>query len=428
MKYVICHGFVYDGSEDFTWKEKNIYIKDENIEALTDWPVILPGYDIIEARGQYILPGLINMHAHLFGSGKPSKSLSGGPVQDFLMKLLHTPAGKPIIMKLVKNSVESSLYSGCTTERTMGDFIWSDMEIRNRISNGRQNGPRLLVSGPAITVIDGHGHGTISLTANETEKLVEYTKNVIDHKPDWIKICVTGGVMDAKVKGEPGVVKMNSEQVSAITGLAHSYGYKVASHTESLDGIKVALQNGVDTIEHGAQLDKEAIELFKQTKAAFITTLSPAVPLAYLEPEITMMNDLCVYNSNVLLKNMIEGTKTALKEGIPVGMGTDCSCPFSTPYAMPREIEFFVRYIGVSNAQAVYIATNQNAKILGLQHRIGQILPNYSADLIVCNNNPFEDIRALRVLEDVYKEGKRYHKPNPRKNQWMEDILDKINR
>ena len=209
---------------------------------------------------------------------------------------------------------------------------------------------------------------------------------------DLIKICVTGGVMDAKKKGEPGELKMNLAQTKAVCDEAHRLGYQVASHTESPEGVKVALQGGVDTIEHGSLLDEEAIQLFKEHKSSFICTLSPALPLAEFSASLTKLNDLCQFNSRVVLNN----------------------------------IYYFAQQIGVSNAFALYTATLGNAKIIGVDHITGSIEEGKYADLIVTKKNPLENLQALEVMEYVMVEGELLRHPQVKKNNKIEMELNKL--
>lgn len=262
MKTAFKHVHLFDGYEEHEIIETNVYIEDGIIQAITHENLF--GYHEIDCKGKYMCPGLINLHVHLFGSGKPSKILGGGSLQKKVIEFCKTPLGTKVLTKMIRNNMKNQLFSGVTTLRGVGDFFYSDVAFREAIKNKQEMGPRLLVSGPAITVPTGHGDGTFALTATkeqELQKLVEFNHQ---HDVDLIKICVTGGVMDAKVKGEPGEVKMNLSQTKAVCDTAHSLGYQVASHTESYDGLKIALEGGVDTIEHGAQMDKEIVQLFKK--------------------------------------------------------------------------------------------------------------------------------------------------------------------
>lgn len=429
MKNVFINARLWDGHHTEEIKENmSVFIENGIIEKIQEGYKDIPDeYKIIDLNGKYLLPGFINLHAHLFGSGKPSKALGGGLSQKILVNFVNTPLGKPVIDKMVLDHVQNSLYAGVTTIRSSGDFAYSDVRIRDRINQGEVIGPRLIVPGPAITCVGGHGDGTFAIASNDLLELAEFVEEHSRHNVDYIKICVTGGVMDATVKGEPGVVKMTLEQTKKVCQRAHEHGYRVASHTESSQGIKIALEGGVDTIEHGSFLNDELVKLFKERKSAFIVTTSPALPLAKLSPHITKLNDLCVYNSEVVLKGMIDGAKKALANNIPVGLGTDESCPLVTSYGMWREIYYFAKYYGVTNAFALHTATLVNAQILGISEMTGSIEKGKQADMIVVKENPLKNLMALKNIEIVVARGQIIEKPIvkklPQVDEWLDTLL-----
>jgi len=426
-KYAFIHANIIDGTDTDNIMEAGTVLVNEGIIEKVSSKIAVPaGYEVIDVDGRYLLPGMINLHAHLFGTGKPSKNLGGGKNQERILKFINSPLGKPVIDSMVKNHVRQALNSGVTTIRSSGDFVYSDVRVRNLINSGRMIGPRLLVPGAAITCVGGHGYGTFAVGSDDPKELQKFVQERKDHGVDWIKICVTGGVMDAKVKGEPGIVRMTPEQTKATCDKAHELGYRVASHTESSLGIKVALENGVDTIEHGSELDDELVSLFLKRKAAFIVTSSPAYPLFKLPSSVTKLNELCIYNSGVLFEHMIKGAKKALENGIPVGLGTDESCPLVTPYSMAREIHYFAKFYGVSNSFALYTGTLRNAKILGIDKETGSIERGKSADMIVVKDNPLEDLKALQHVDIVMVRGQLIAKPEVKHNEQIDEWLDSI--
>lgn len=428
MNYILKNANIFEGkNKNEIQKNMSIIIENGKIKDILPSNERIEGdYQIIDLEGKYVLPGLINMHAHLFGTGKPSKILGGGDLQKRLVKFIHTPLGKTVIDLMVKKHITSALNSGVTTIRSSGDFCFSDVRIRNKINSGNLIGPRLIVPGPAITCIGGHGDGTFAVSDDSPEILANYVKSHKKQGVDYIKICVTGGVMDAKKKGEPGEVKMTLEQTKAVCSMAHELGLKVASHTESSKGIDIALEGGVDTIEHGSFLDENLVQKFKNHKSAFIVTTSPALPLAKLSPNITKLNEMCVYNANVILDGMIKGAKEALKNNIPIGLGTDASCPLVTPYDMWREIDYFVRFYGVSNAFAIHTASLGNAKILGIDDITGSIEVDKQADLIILKGNPLENIKELKRINKVMIGGKLIENPKYERNEEVDEWLDSL--
>lgn len=382
---------------------------------------------VIDVKGAYMLPGLINLHVHLFGSGAPSKALGGGPTQKFLMKFLKTKLGALTMDNIIKKTVDIQLRSGVTTLRAMGDFCYSDVRIRDKIKSGQMVGPRMLVSGPAITVPTGHGDGTFAVTSDDIPTLCSYVDKNIDAGVDWIKICVTGGVMDAKEVGHPGELKMSLEQTKAVCDHAHERGFKVASHTESPEGLEVALKGGVDTIEHGAFVNDECAELYKAHGAAQVITLSPCVPLSTLDPSITKLDDKATYNTKIVGQGMIDGAKRAMQDGIALGLGTDASCPLCMQYNTWRELEYLHQVCGMPIADTLRTATLENARIVDLGDVTGSIAVGKAADLLIVKENPLEDLKALRDPLYVMANGALLEQPQQKKNEQIESWLDSIN-
>ncbi|MEG0070726.1 MAG: amidohydrolase family protein [Raoultibacter sp.] len=427
MKYVLAHGTLFDGTSQSAdvREDVNIYVEGDRIVAIRQHEAQLEeGYECIDMTGKYVLPGLINLHAHLFGTGKPSKALAGGGSAQTLIKITKTALGARILDSMVCAGATAELNSGVTTVRCVGDFHWSDVRLRDRINEGKIVGPRLLVSGPAITVPGGHGDGTFSVTASGEEELRSLVRDHAAHKVDLIKICVTGGVMDAKVKGEPGEVKMSLAQTKAVCDEAHRLGYYVASHTESPDGVRIALEGGVDTVEHGATTTPEVIALYKQTGSADICTISPAVPLAKLDPAVTMMNELTQYNADIVFAGIVQGAKDCLAAGVPVGLGTDASCPFVTHYDMWREVCYFAQHVGAAPAFALHTATLGNARIARIADETGSIEVGKCADIIAVAENPLEDLTVLRHVAMVMARGILIAQPRVKYVSVVDEQLD----
>ena len=369
------------------------------------------------------MPGLINLHVHLPGSGYPKKKpQDSAKAAKFVMKNALTRA---LGRRLCEHYAKTELLSGVTTIRTVGGLGNFDSTIRDRIDAGKIAGPRMLVSDTAVSVPGGHMVGSVAYAAESEEECRVLVQKIIEGRPDWIKLMITGGVLDAKVKGEPGVLKMPPEYVRVCCEEAHKAGYRVAAHVESPEGLRVALENGVDTIEHGAEPDEEIISLFKEKKACDICTLSPAIPLAKFDRALTGATELMQYNGNIVFEGIVACAKKALENGIPVGLGTDTACPFVTHYDMWRELEYFRKYVGVSRAFALYTATKRNAEIAGIGDETGSVEVGKSADFLITEKNPLEDFSALRTPRLVSVRGRIFKNPKVKKNKTCERELDK---
>lgn len=425
MKYAFINGCILDGNEDMEpVRGKVILVDGEKISAIVDEGSDISGYEKIDLDGKYIMPGLINMHLHLPSSGKPKKKESDP--KTLVRIVTSNNLLCKVLKKLCTGMAQMQLNSGVTTIRTVGGVEDADSSIRDDINAGKLVGPRVLASNMAVSVPGGHMAGSLAYVAESAEQARDYVKKIAEDKPDLIKLMITGGVLDAKVKGEPGELKMPPEYVKAACDEAHKHGLIVAAHVESPEGVRVALENGVDTIEHGAQADEEIISLFKQRNAALITTLSPALPFALFDRSVSHATELSQYNGKIVFDGIIDCSKKCLENDIPVGLGTDTGCPFITHYDMWRELVYFHKYCGVSNKFALYTATKRNAEIARVADVTGTVEVGKCADLIVTEGNPLEDLTTLRDVKMVMARGNLIRQPKVKKYENVERELDKF--
>ena len=431
MKYVFTNGKILNGTKDMQVQEGQVILVEN--ERITE---ILPeeeagkrnlkasGYEEIDLQGKYILPGLINMHVHLAGNGKPQKKQRDN--EALVKKIMSNGLTKAIAYNMVCGFAKDELYSGVTTIRTVGGLGDFDTRLRDDIVAGKKPGPRILAANEGISVPGGHMAGSVAIAAGSIEEALQHLEIAKAQKVDLVKLMITGGVLDAKEKGVPGELKMAPEMVKAVCDKAHAMGYKVAAHVESPKGVKVALQNGVDSIEHGAKADEEMIALFKEHNAFLCTTLSPALPYALFDRSITNASEVEQFNGNVVFEGIIDCAKAAIANDIPVVLGNDVGCPWITQYDFWRELYYFHKYVGVSNTFALYTATCRGAEMAGIGDITGTLESGKCADMIVVEKNPLEDIRALRNVDMVVSQGKVLRSPKVKKKQIAETELDKF--
>ena len=423
-RYALINGVLLDGTRDMTPQTgKIVCVEGGQIAAVTDGPVPA-GYEPVDLAGRYVLPGLINLHVHLPASGKPKKKPSD-PKK--LVKLI-TSNGlmRRVGVKLCESYARTELLSGVTTVRTVGGVADFDTIIREKAAAGEILSPRVAASNMAVSVPGGHMAGSLAYEARTPEEAAAYVERIAAEKPDLIKLMITGGVMDAEVVGEPGVLRMEPSLVKAACDRAHGLGMKVAAHVESPEGVRVALENGVDSIEHGAKPDEEILRLLREHGAFQVATLSPAIPYALFDRSVSHATYEQQENGKVVLEGVIAMARACLENDIPVGLGTDTGCPYVTHYDMWRELCYFVKYCGVTPAFALHSATLLNARLAGIDSVTGSVEAGKAADLIVCDRDPLADLSALRSLHMVIKDGVRIEHPAVKKIPEVERELDKF--
>ena len=372
MKYAYTNGVLLDGSADMQPQRGMVLRADgEKILDIVPEGTDLTGFEIVDLRGGYLMPGLINLHVHLPASGKPKKKASD-PKK--LVKLITANAlTRRIGVKLCEGYAKTELLSGVTTIRTVGGVADFDTIIRDAARRGEILSPRVVASNMAVSVPGGHMAGSLAYEARTPEEAAAFVEKIAAEKPDLIKLMITGGVMDAEVVGEPGVLRMQPALVKAACDKAHALGMQVAAHVESPEGVRVALENGVDSIEHGAKPDEHIMQLCKERGAFQVSTISPAVPYALFDRSISHATYEQQENGKVVFDGIIAMARENLANGIPVGLGTDTGCPYITHYDMWRELCYFVKYCGVTPAFALHTATLLNARLAGIDGETGSI-------------------------------------------------------
>ncbi|MBR3168798.1 MAG: amidohydrolase family protein [Erysipelotrichaceae bacterium] len=427
MKYAFVNGILLDGTKDMAPAAgKTVLVENGKIKDILDGSEAPAGYETVDLSGAYLLPGLIDLHVHIAIDGKPPKADKKPPNYKLLFQVLSKSR---IVLSVVKRRsaeyARTELMSGVTTIRTVGGILDIDGKIRDEINAGKLVGPRILAANTGVSVPGGHFAGSIATEAATPEEARQHVRQIIRTNPDLIKLMITGGVMDSSEEGEPGVLRMSPEIVKAACEEAHTFGYKVAAHVESPEGVRVALENGVDTVEHGAKLDEEMIRLFKERGASPVCTISPALPYAEFELSESHALPVAKKNGKIVMDGIIECAKACIENDIPVGLGNDVGCPFILHYNYWRELCYFHKYVGVSNKDTLYTATLGNAKIAGIDSETGSIEKGKSADMIVVKGNPLEDLSVLRNVSAVMIKGRLIRDPQFRRMQEVDDLLDK---
>ena len=387
---------------------------------------IPPDYKIVDLKEAYILPGLINAHCHLFGSGKPMKimNLSDSTMKK-LMKILSTPFGIMLGKNMMESNITNALNAGVTTLRSMGDPFYLDVKLRKKIEKGKFIGPRLLVAGLGLCPTGGHG-GMLGFVADDKGEIRKRIRQNVRQEVDHIKILSTGGVMDAKMIGEAGRPQMTVEEIETACFEAHRAGLLVATHCESTEGMKEALEGGVDSIEHGAFIPDDMIPLFKNNPKSLrgftsvTPTISAGMAMATLPYKDTKITPIKFENAKLIEKGMIQCLQKAYESNIRFACGTDASVPYSTHYGVWKELKYYMNYTKMSAKEAIYFATKNTAELLGIDNITGTIEAGKSADLQVVQENPLENIDALGNISKVVIRGYLINHPKVKQIKKLE--------
>jgi imidazolonepropionase-like amidohydrolase len=366
-----------------------------------------PEYVVVELHGKFLLPGLINAHDHLMMIGDRDPFAAA----DFSNYVIETPGGisewilqtyplKRLIMALMERNAVKALSGGVTTVRELATLDFLDVDLRRKIERGERIGPRILAAGPPLCITGGHGYQLGRVISGPVDAR-NAVREAIGRGVDVIKITSTGGVADSRRVGEAGELQMTPVEIRAVTDEAHRRNILVAAHVESQEGVLEALRAGVDSIEHGASLNAEAIELFLDNPQSLrgYTTLHPTLSVlaggVIEDPAISKNSRLDVINTNaeIVQAELISGFKTALANGVHIGVGTDAGVIAHD--SVWAEMKLFIEHGGVSNEQAIHMGTLATARSIGIDTITGSVDAGKAADLLVVSDDPRNDITAL---------------------------------
>lgn len=358
---------------------------------------------VIDLKDSFVLPGLIDSHVHL-------TSDTGG-IAGQLEGVTLSPAAQAF--DAWTNGMKT-LNAGFTTVRNLGDGDGAVMALRDAVKDGQIMGPRILDSAASISVSSGHMDGSLGFrddlrpyfkaegnTCDGPEDCRRAVRLQVARGADVIKLATTGGV-NSRIGAGLGK-QMFQDEADAIVATANLFGKKVAAHAHGADGIRVALEAGVNSIEHGTILDPETIEAFVASGAYYVPTLSTvngyieriqANPDAY-EPDVRAKID---WRIGITGKSL----EVLHPKGVPIAFGTDAGV--SKHGRNADEFELLVRF-GLTPMEAIEAATVNAADLLGVSDIAGTLEPGKSADIIAVKGDPLADIKVLKSVTFVMARG-----------------------
>jgi imidazolonepropionase-like amidohydrolase len=296
---------------------------------------------------------------------------------------------------------KKTLESGVTTVRDMGGKNYIDLALRDAIAGGMIPGPRMLASGRPVVMTGGHGW-PMAREADGPDEVRKAVREQLKAGADVIKLMATGGVMTPGV--EPGSPQLTLEELKAGVEEAGKAGRRTASHAQGTTGIKNAVLAGITSIEHGIFLTDEVIELMLERGTYLVPTL--VAPYWIVKKgRAAGIPDYAVKKSEDVIEAHLASFRKALAAGVKIAFGTDAGTPFNEHGANTFELELMVEN-GMSPMQALEAGTRVSAELLGIADKVGTLEPGKLADVVVVAGNPLDDIKAVREVRLVIKEGR----------------------
>ena len=377
--------------------DQMIIVSGDKVSAVGPASTLVPpnGARKIELGRATVLPGLIDSHVHMTANAN-DEGLNG--------VLLTTPREA---INGVANA-KKTLEAGFTTVRNVGAGGFSDVALRDAINEGEIEGPRMLVSGPAIGATGGHAddnllpfeyHHVSEGAADGPWALRAKVRQNFKYGADLIKFMSTGGVLS---HGDSvGGQQLTQEEMNAIVEEAHMWGRKVAVHAHGAAGIRGALLAGADSIEHASLIDDEGIRIAK-AKGAYLSMDIYNDDFILAEGEKNGIEPASMEKERQIGQLQRANFERAVKAGVKMAFGTDAGVYPHGDNA--KQFSTMVRF-GMTPMQAIQAATVNGADLLGLGEKVGRIAPGYFADVIAVEGDPTQDVKTLEKVTFVMKGG-----------------------
>jgi len=346
---------------------------------------------VVDVGGRTILPGLIDAHVHL--SSDVDRSPGFGPPAQLKGE---DPRPHELGWFVLANTARAVLHAGITTVRDVGSYDDEAIVLRRAVELGLVEGPRILSCGRIIsaTAPGGALFGTMYREADGPDEMRKAVREQIRRGADYVKLMATGA--RSVVREDPEPAQMTREEIRAVVDEAHRMGLRVAAHAEGLDGARLAVEEGVDTIEHGLSLHR-APELLERMAESGIV----------LVPTLTTFHDLAERFASDFAPVLVEQAKrqqdeayrtlvAAREAGVTLAMGFDSGPPGANALELVRMVEG-----GLSPHEGILAATQGSARALGFEE-VGSLEPRMLADIVVIEGDPLADVRLLTQPERVW--------------------------
>lgn len=400
-------GHLFDATSDNMRENVVITIVGERIQSVAPaQTVTIPkGSTVIDLSHATVLPGLIDCHVHLGARADR---------YDEIYRFKDTPFSSAFAAVV---NARKTLEAGFTSVRDVGSLPFLAVDLRNSINEGLVPGPRIVASGPPISITGGHGdlnnfspQTRVSMFPEErdfqiadgVDQVRHVVRAQVKYGVDVIKILATGGVLS---KGDsPGAPQFTPEELKAAAEEAHMAGRKIAAHAHGTQGIKNAILAGIDSIEHASLIDDEGIRLAKERGVYLVMDIYNDDYIRGKAVEFGLPKE------NVEKEKMVgelqrENFAKAVKAGVKMAFGTDAGVYPHGDNA--KQFTYMVKY-GMTPAQAIRAATSSAADLIGRAKDVGTVEPGKYADLIAVSSDPLQNVRVLENVGFVMKGGAIY--------------------
>ncbi|MCZ4239236.1 imidazolonepropionase-like amidohydrolase [Alteromonas sp. I10] len=403
---LIHAGKVFTGTSNSLQENVTIVVEDNMIKAVKKgFAEAQEGDTVIDLKTSTVMPGLMDMHVHL-------SSQHGGP-QTYLERFSLNEADYAL---RAANYAKITLDSGFTTVRNLGDGYNETVALRNAISKGYATGPRIYTVAKSIATTGGHADPSNGLShllrpdvgpkqgvVNGEAEAREAVRTRYQDGADLIKITATGGVLSVAKSGQNP--QFMTDELEAIVETAKDYGMTVAVHAHGKEGMKRAIEAGVDSIEHGTYMDDEIRKLMKKHGTYYVPTILAGKFVAD-KAKIDGFFPELVRPKAAAIGPLIQNTfKQAHKAGVKIAFGTDSGVSAHGDNA--QEFSLMVE-AGMKPADALLSATVNSANLLGISDILGTLEEGKLADIVAVQGNPLDDISLMESVSFVMKDGVVY--------------------
>ena len=395
MKTVLNGATLFDGDNTIISDAAMVFDEDSILAVGKREHVDIPeGAKIIDCRGKFIIPGLIDTHIHLDMHGM-ADTVHESLVED---KLRTIRSAREMI---------NTVRAGITTVRNMGSSNYIDVAVKKAVDEDLIQGPRILTSGRIIGMMTAGNEYFDGLyrVADGVDENRKAAREQIKEGVDWLKVMATGAIMNPG--GVPGGVHLDFTEIRTIVEEGKKAGIHTAAHAHGAEGIKNAVKAGVRTIEHGTLADDEALDMIRDNDVFLSSTIASNFWMLNASRS-KQVPKFMHKKAEEVRKIRRENLRKAVEKGIKVIMGTDAGTPYNYHGKNAQELVQYVKLGLMSAKEAIRASTKTAAQAIGIDQITGTLHRGKSADCIVLNQDPLNDISCLEPegsIVFVFKQG-----------------------